>query len=39
MRVTRTTADKFEKCAEIKGKTKVALFEDMVEELAKKVKK
>lgn len=33
LRVTKTTVDKFQECAEIKKKTQVSLFEEMVDEL------
>jgi len=33
LRVTETTSKKFQECAEIKGKTQVSLFEEMVDEL------
>lgn len=33
LRVTKTTAEKFQKCAEIEEKAQVALFEEMVDNL------
>lgn len=33
LRVTKTTAEKFQKCVEIKGKTQVSLFEEIVDDL------
>lgn len=33
LRVTKTTAEKFQECAEIKEKTQVSLFEEMVDDL------
>ncbi len=33
LRVTKTTAEKFQECAEVKKKTQVALFEEMVDDL------
>ena len=38
LRVTKTTADKFQKCAEIKKKTQVSLFEEMVDDLHDRLK-
>ncbi len=39
LRVTKTTAEKFQECAEIKEKTQVSLFEEMVDELHDRLKK
>jgi len=39
LRVTKTTAEKFQECAEIKEKTQVSLFEEMVNNLHDKLKK
>lgn len=39
LRVTKTTAEKFQECAEIKEKTQVSLFEEMVDNLHDKLKK
>lgn len=33
LRVTKSTADKFQECEEIKKKTQVSLFEEMVDDL------
>lgn len=33
MRVSQKTVEKFQKCSELLGKTKVKMFEDMVNEL------
>lgn len=33
MRVTQSTIDKFQKCSELSGKSKVNLFEEMVNDL------
>lgn len=38
LRVTKTTADKFQECAEIKSKTQVSLFEEMVDDLHDRLK-
>ncbi len=38
-RVTKTTAEKFQECAEIKEKTQVSLFEEMVGDLHNRLKK
>ena len=39
VRVSQETVDKFQKCAELLGKTKVNLFEDMVDELYERLTK
>lgn len=39
LRVTKTTAEKFQECAEIKEKTQVSLFEEMVNDLHDRLKK
>ena len=39
LRVTKTTAEKFQECAEIKEKTQVSLFEEMVDDLHDRLKK
>ena len=39
LRVTETTVRKFSECAELSGKTKTALFEEMVDDLHKQLKK
>lgn len=39
LRVTKTTAEKFQECAEIKGKTQVSLFEEMVDDLHNRLNK
>lgn len=39
MRVTKSTAEKFQECAEIKQKTQVSLFEEMVDNLHNRLKK
>lgn len=38
-RVTQETVEKFEECRKISGKTKVELFEEMVDDLHDKLKK
>ena len=39
LRVTKTTAEKFQQCAEIEGKTQVSLFEEMVDNLHNRLNK
>lgn len=39
LRVTKTTADKFQECAEIKETSQVSLFEEMVDNLHDRLKK
>lgn len=39
LRVTANTAKKFQECAEIKKKSQVTLFEEMVDDLHNRLKK